>query len=570
MKNLLAYQTWVVILVLIAAASCSRQEFFEPLISSDNPISVSETKPWVERFVKRDSNATQRFSNHVFIWKQAVVKQLPNRTSYVQVPLAEAAGGKRVIVDPTTKAQIPAPLLQAIIHKDVKGEFQIRVMELTPDAEYTNLHPGFTGDADYTGMQLLWDWAGKVVGGNRYEKGKVVGRVMPNQAGSPNARKMQYCEDWLRQYIYIGCTNRYNETTVVGTVLYYRLGTYPPTPQRPNEVAPGSYISCDVWQNGGGPEYFQICTPDPTYDPFNPSNPSNPSNPFSPLTGSGATALLELYNNKKALFGPCPGLTDSWRYQIDHRATTAVKDKLNRLATFSPFNQGLFPSYPNVPQDWYVQSISSAVGTLVNLDNFSVFMDDLPIVDGRRLSLNEFAEYVRLHINDFVDTSLSSFSPHPLTGENEAGLWGSNYATGAVILINIPGDAGSVIVTEHHQGQESAGWTFATIHDAFVQDHPVSGVRTFSIYETAGGYMFNTQGADRLTNYLGHFAQQSLGIPFDQADALWISMQNKMYQFLTTHGAQPQILQPVRNRPKWDDVKRALDENRSLSTLPCN
>lgn len=569
MKNYLRNPVLLLMVVLAFTISCSHNEFLTPVQISDQPALVIEAKTWIEGFLSQSRNLNQPYAKQEFLWKQAVVKQLPNKAFYVQIPLKEPLNEKHIVFDPVTKMQVPAPSLQIIVYRDQKKELQMMVMELSPDGDYAGSHQGFTGDNDFSGIQLLRNWSGQLIGGNRFEKGKLVGRVIPIQTDS-RARKMQPCEQWLRQYISIGCTNYFHEATVVGTVLYYRLGTFQMNPRRPSELAPGSYLDCDDWQNIGGPEQFQICAPDPNYDPFSPSYPSNPSDPFNPLTGSGATALLELYNNKKALFGPCPGLTDSWSSLINFRPSSQIIDKLKRISTYGPFNQGIYSAYPSVNQGYYVQAISSAVGTAINLDNFSVYMDDLPIIDGHRLTVSEFAEYIRLHINDFIDTSIKTFAPHSGTGENEVGLWESTNALGAVILISIPGDPGSVIVTEHNTGgSSSAGWTFSTIHDAFVQDHPVSGTRTFSIYATSGGYMFTTQGADRLTNYAGYLAQASLGIPFDQADALWTSMQTKMAQFVASHQANPQIIAPVKNRPLWNDVKQAINENRSLSTLPC-
>lgn len=578
MQKYLSYRIWLLLLVILVAESCSQIEVLSPVIKDDGKLTINETKDWVEHFVQQNSNKNSPYSKSTFLWKQAVAKQLKGGTSYVQVPLDD--GVHHILIDPATGNEIAAPREQAIVHKNADGTLQIRIMELTPDFEYAQSHMGFTGDDDFSGIQLLKDWTGKITGGNKFEKGKAIGIITPRENQS-NARQAQSCQWWARQYIYIGCTNRYNEGTVVGTVLYYLLANGQINPQRPNEVAPGSYYSCNNWQNSGPPELFQICSPNAAYDPFKPSYPSNPSNPFSPLTGTGAQALLELYNNKKALFGPCPGLTDSWQTQLNFTPATAIKDKLNRLATFSPFTYGLYPSYPNVQQSWYVQSISSAVGTAINLDNFSVFMNDLPIVDidgtgPRRLTVNEFSEYVRLHINDFVNSDYAQFAPHAGTGENESGLWTSSNAVGAVIYVTIPtgipfvSNDGSVITTTHTQGQQSAGWTFTTIHDAFIVDHPVSGNRTFGLYATSGGYMFYTQGADRLTNYLGENLQQVAGVPFTKADALWMSMQEKIRQFALTHGANATIMAPVTNRPNWNEVKRALNQNQSLSTIPCN
>ncbi|WP_093828980.1 hypothetical protein [Spirosoma endophyticum] len=86
-----------------------------------------------------------------------------------------------------------------------------------------------------------------------------------------------------------------------------------------------------------------------------------------------------------------------------------------------------------------------------------------------------------------MDTSISSFAPQPNTGENEADLWNSYDALGAIISITIFPDPGSVIVSDQVHGADAAGWTFSTIRDPLNHQHPVSGTRVFTLYQADGG-----------------------------------------------------------------------------------
>lgn len=449
-------------------------------------------------------------------------------------------------------------------------------MDLVPTEQYLDSHTGFTIDENFSGIQFFQKWDGTPLKSFQFTQGHIKGYFNPITEKNRYTRS-QGCAIWYKQDIFAGCTNHQFQAIVVGSTTYYPATSGISFPPTPNFTDPYSYQSCNVWQTNGSAVEYEVCTNDP-YDPFNPINPTNPSDLFYPTPSSGLIALLELNNNKIGLFGPCPGLTDSWRNLINFRAPPSIYNKLYRLTKNSQFQQTI-PNMGQLPSDWYVQTIRNASGVAINLDQFSVFMNDLPIVNGHRLSLEEFVTYVRTNMNSFVDTNFASFSPHGLTGENEAAIWQSNNPLGAVINIDISGpDNGSVIVSEVNLGgYGAAGWTFTTIHDPWNRDHPVSGTRIFGCYETGDGYVFYTQGADRLTNWFQNMvgvasnAVQGQALQFTQADNLWTSFQNKLVEFLNTpgRGVQAQVRTPIKNRPNWQKVKEALDNNRSLSTVPC-
>jgi hypothetical protein len=59
---------------------------------------------------------------------------------------------------------------------------------------------------------------------------------------------------------------------------------------------------------------------------------------------------------------------------------------------------------------WTIHRMEDAAGR-VNLDYYPVVTRKLPNVDGAILSAVQMLEYVRRHINDFVDTDLADFQP---------------------------------------------------------------------------------------------------------------------------------------------------------------
>ena len=375
------------------------------------------------------------------------------------------------------------------------------------------------------------------------------------------------CENCTIYYLSAGCYGTSSAFTVGASVSGCGNGpiVYPfPYPSGEDEFG-GSY-SCSSWAVVSTSNY-QSCV----------EVPGDGTGGGGPAPVSGLIALQEIQSNKVALYGPCPGLTDNWKGIIGYKPPKVIADRLAQLSANPQFaiNPLTNPSYV-LNNNWWLQAITNAEGIAINLDNFSVFMDALPIVNGKRMTINEFTEHIRLNMNLHVDTKFSSFEPHPSTGVDEAAKWQSSNPLGAVIAIGIPIDQCSVIVSEYAPGYESSGWTFSTIHDPLNGDHPVSGTRVFGCYETAGGYVFYTQGADRLTNYgqalIGLVTKAAAGkeLQFTQADQLWKSLQTKVAAFVNSHGAHATINPPITNRPKWSDVKQAIEQNRSLSTVPCN
>ncbi len=93
------------------------------------------------------------------------------------------------------------------------------------------------------------------------------------------------------------------------------------------------------------------------------------------------------------------------------------------------------------------------------MDYFPVTVNQLPIVNGIRLTAPQFIEYIRKNINSMVNTTYSEFNPYVGYGIDDRALWNSSNPLNAVVAIDIAGpDNGSVIVSKY----SSTGWTFTT------------------------------------------------------------------------------------------------------------
>jgi len=291
------------------------------------------------------------------------------------------------------------------------------------------------------------------------------------------------------------------------------------------------------------------------------------------IAGKWLKIKKELASNPTFLLKiPCTEIL-KWQELIKFTPPQSVKDKIQILD-----NQSILTDYK-------IQYLEHAKGAAINLDYFPVTINTLPTnpSTGQKFTPTQFLNYVRLRINSFVDTSISSFTPTSLsTGYNESQIWNSSNPLGAIIHINIPGLAGdgSVICSKTDENH----WVFTTIEVPYGplqgQDgiHPVSGNREFGLIANPNGtYTFYTRGVDRMTDgFESLMAENSnivLGSPFDRPDILWNSLKTKIHNFVQNNGgssATPSTSQNAIWRPDWTKVRQVLRGELAISDLGCN
>lgn len=280
--------------------------------------------------------------------------------------------------------------------------------------------------------------------------------------------------------------------------------------------------------------------------------------PFTPGVPVTVPSINEALKNKPFAFidVPCDIIKECLK-TASRQVRQAQLNKLKEITKTSTTRGGITTkSVANL------QNINNAYSKVVNLDYFPITVNQLPIVGGRRLRLHQFMEHIRKNINSFVNNFYSVFEPYRWNGINDTKLWNSSNPLGAVIGINIAGpDNGSVIVTDY----SSSGWTFSTIYDPKYGVHPVSGHRDFGYFRNAdGSHTFYTRGVDRLTTRLDDAFPD---VAFTAADLLWESFQNKISNYVNSHGGRARVGTPQISRPDWQKVKDVLDGKKPLSTL---
>jgi hypothetical protein len=326
----------------------------------------------------------------------------------------------------------------------------------------------------------------------------------------------------------------------------------------------GTYIA-DYYPGGGGGGSGASGNgnydPDTQFSTFDEGDPIGVNPEVETLVSSVIAVEQLLLQDPSALIEiPCNQLP-KWQPLAQNIASQTIKNKINQLNN----NAGWF-------DNWAIQTLNGANGTIVNMDYFSVNVTTLPNnpTTGLPFTPEGFLDYFRKNINSFTEGS--TFSPFCQTAAlcvQETALWNSNNPTGAIVYIDIPGDDGVVVCSEY----TSSYWYFMTIEAPGAGNHPVSGTRQFGFEPNgAGGYNFFVRGVDRFDSnivenslYAGTLGEN----PFFGADALWTSVQNKLKEFVTSKGGNAIINTPVKYRPDWEKVKDVLEGKRPLSDLGC-
>lgn len=269
---------------------------------------------------------------------------------------------------------------------------------------------------------------------------------------------------------------------------------------------------------------------------------------------------------KELIANDCSALVDidcdqivHWQNLAQHQAPQSVVEKIKSLPS-GTFN------------DFYIQELENANGTMVNMDYFGVNIVTLPInlSTGQRFTPDELLDYMRRDFNNFV--SGSTFAPYCQIQSicaQETNLWNSNNPLGAMIYIDIPGDDGVVICTEYQNDY----WYFQTMNAPYAGNHPVSGTRQFGYERLANGtYNFFVRGVDRIdSNIIENIAYFFTGgNPLIGADNLWRSFQDKLQRFVDNNSGRAVGTSPIRNRPDWNKVKSVLKGEKPISDLGCN
>lgn len=247
---------------------------------------------------------------------------------------------------------------------------------------------------------------------------------------------------------------------------------------------------------------------------------------------------------------------------------------INKISNLQDINSETVPS-------WDIQFLGSAQGAVVNMDFFPVTISQFPInpSTGQPFTPQQFYNFFRLNISQFVAGTGVSFAPSTISGINESTLWNSSNPLNSIISINISPDSGSVICSNYTNSHWyfttlTTPWTFSWTEDDYDGYHPVSGNREFGYYQNVNGnYVFYVRGVDRIhRKNVQRIARNLPGAnsEFDGSDNLWNNMKESIKLFVNSNGGTAVSNQNIIYRPNWTDIKDVLSGAKPLSDLGCD
>ncbi|WP_353720165.1 hypothetical protein [Dyadobacter sp. 676] len=175
----------------------------------------------------------------------------------------------------------------------------------------------------------------------------------------------------------------------------------------------------------------------------------DPNNPAVAAIWDRGQVVNQIQNNPMSLLNTtdCPQNVASWVPLSKFVPSQSVLDRLAQLNSMTLFNP------------YYLQTLGTANGTVVNCDWFSVTVSTLPA--GYTNNPSGFLEYLRQNINSFATGGGgTTFEGHPqIPGEQSK--WINDPYT-SVVFIDVPGPQNGAVVTSQ---KSSDSWIFSTIHD---------------------------------------------------------------------------------------------------------
>jgi hypothetical protein len=347
---------------------------------------------------------------------------------------------------------------------------------------------------------------------------------------------------------------------------------YNDDPNNP-DLPPGPPVSGGGGGYGGDPgggSQIPICTGS-WYDPDPCENPESNIVDENDFYVDRLDELESMLAIDEDAIMPCPTFP---------KFTQMAQQYFQSLATFTPSQTvksriaDIIATNSNFTlHNFFIQTLDNAAGPKVNCDFFRVNITYLPIINGTRLTSEEFLEYFRLHMTDFAQPITSSspatFSPYNAGGLDETGRWNMPYGGSLTSLIHIPLVAvndGTVMETDYETGGTNKWYTFSTMHSPLDDYHPVSGNRRFGIAETdPGHYMFYIAGVDRISTKgigLGNSLGKAFGVNgFQKAIELWRKFQTNLISFINSNGGAanyPSVDAEFTSLPNWADVEAYL------------
>ena len=260
------------------------------------------------------------------------------------------------------------------------------------------------------------------------------------------------------------------------------------------------------------------------------------------------------------------------------------------LINFEP-PQRVLDRLEDLGENYWLQTLESADGGLINMDYFSVNISQLPEKSpGVTMTSEEFLETVRqgwatedfFGLNGKCALGIANGAEFIYNSPEDQQIWTSEDPTTSIFTIKMADD-GSIITSDYNESLPCIGcWIFSTIHaNGWLQGesqdgyHPVSGNRQFGLLQNNDGtYTFYNIGADRLTKFyhviFGKlFSPIGVPHPFESSDELWQCANQTIVDFINNKGGSSAEGEFSTNSYDWNQIADILKSEQSINELPC-
>ncbi|MCF0075760.1 hypothetical protein LZD49_35145 [Dyadobacter sp. CY261] len=193
-------------LVLILL-NCDRKQLLPEKVETNSSLTVQYARAWFESESESNSlsrEAQSRFSKYGVSWDKAVTGK-NTASEYVEVPLQRKSDSSYHIgvYENKRMKMLDPDKLWIVFYKDKEGKMQERIKQYYPDESAK------TGS--FSGRIMLWSWNGKLMGGDRYQNGKPVARIYPNDSLKSGKTNTIVCSQFMICAWYRSCTGPNND-----------------------------------------------------------------------------------------------------------------------------------------------------------------------------------------------------------------------------------------------------------------------------------------------------------------------------------------------------------------------
>lgn len=250
--------------------------------------------------------------------------------------------------------------------------------------------------------------------------------------------------------------------------------------------------------------------------------------------------------------------------------------KVASVATYIKYQNDNNSDFRSPKRRWEILLLSSAFGSKLNMDYYSVKITKLPTTrsiifkqqsfklsekptfprkdvlfekgEKELWTSNRLFEHVRKNLGFFLNKDIARFYSDSARDQD---IWDSKSPITAVMVfgvnainvnmptmnkeVNVIFDDAAVICSSFTTEQQ---WIFSPIQNPKNGQHPVSGNRQFGLRQVGTHYEFYVRGADRLTGVLDSLGEKAA---FVGADSLWKGFQSNLVDFINQNGGKAEI-----------------------------